>query len=86
MIATLIIIALAATVIVLIARDHYRELRAWDDYIAAEREDAVNEAAWDAAANVRSIREAPGFDRIADILAANEAARADWTTPDRWDR
>lgn len=38
-----------------------------------------------AAPNVVSLRDAPRFDSIADILAANEARRADWDEPTRWD-
>lgn len=33
---------------------------------------------------VRSLTDAPAVDRISEIIAANEAARADWTEPNRW--
>jgi hypothetical protein len=41
-----VIIFLVTGVIYLIVRDHCREKRAWDAYLAAVREDAINEAAW----------------------------------------
>lgn len=33
---------------------------------------------------VRPLTDAPGFDRITNLIAANEAARADWDEPAKW--
>lgn len=57
-----------------------------------QRDEALNlAAAWrstaETAANVRPIREAPAFDRIAAVIAHNEAGRADWDAElEQWGR
>lgn len=59
------------------ARDEKRQ-QAWDDHIESIVTDTTLYPA------PRKLTDAPAVDRISEIIAANEAARADWTEPTRW--
>lgn len=74
------VLILAALCITWIVRDDRRTKRqqAWDDHI----ESIVTDT--DLYPGPRKLTDAPAVDRISEIIAANEAARADWTEPNRW--
>ena len=88
----LAIVALVAWCFFWIIRDDLRTKReaAWHAHIESIITDtSLYPGDDEEASNVVSVREAPAFDRIADLLALNEARRfdaedVDWDEPAAW--